>query len=118
MLSQSTRERLKAMGVFPIGRPVGAHKGDYNPIFTIDPESMDPSEQELGILCAWVHRYRSERYTPEEIMDRFWGRIANTVILRKRERGWQFQRATWHNAHEWAPREPCALPELFAAIAL
>lgn len=102
MLSEEARTRLIEMGIFPADDDKKRHdKG--NPFFEIRQDSIDPTNQEFERLSERTEAYRA-RYGPAGTVDTYWGRIANTIVLRKvQEDGWRFRRVGWTDHSEWFP---------------
>lgn len=114
MLSCDVRLSLRKIGIFPKDDPAGNDiPGGFAAIFKIDPDSDDPSLEEMKTLEELSKKYRSSHFSTTELRNRFWGAIANTIILKKKDGAWSFRRSTWTNPSEWAPRPGVPIEHLF-----
>ncbi len=115
MIGEAVRSQLHEIGVFLSNDRAARHKQLFNPFFSIEPESLEPTDEELELLRVLTEEYRTSRFQPTEIREKFWGEIANTIRLWKRADGWRYRRLTW-TSPAWAPQTGCSLEDLFAAV--
>ncbi len=104
MISTEVRTQLHSIGIFCSDDRAGRHKKTANPFFVIRADSEDPTPEELQVLAEVTKEYREIRFKPSEIVNEFWGELANTILLWKRVDGWRYRRNTWESQHSWAPQ--------------
>ncbi len=112
MLGEPIRSQLHEIGVFLSNDKAARHKELFNPFFTIEPDSVEPTDEELNLLQTLTEEYRTSRFQPAETREKFWGKIANTIHLWKRVDGWRYRRLTW-TGQAWSPQAGSSLEVLF-----